>query len=150
MFQAQETQRTEQEKIFEGPVWNYLCLSVEIPNPGDFITSYVGRTQVIVNRGDDSKIYAFVNTCAHRGAQLVRKLRGNTKSHICAYHQWCFDHKGNLTGIPQIRGVKGKGGMPEDFDKASCGLKTLKVEEYRGLIFGTFSPLTEWKGERTC
>ena len=143
VFQAQETQRTEQEKIFEGPVWNYLCLSVEIPNPGDFITSYVGRTQVIVNRADDGNIYAFVNTCAHRGAQLVRKLRGNAKSHVCAYHQWCFDHKGNLAGIPQIRGVKGKGGMPEDFDKASCGLKTLKVDEYRGLIFGTFSPLTE-------
>jgi anthranilate 1,2-dioxygenase large subunit len=143
VFQAQEIQRAEQQKIFDGPVWNYLCLSVEIPNSGDFVTSYVGGTQVIVNRADDGELYAFVNTCAHRGAQLVRRLRGNAKLHRCAYHQWCFDHKGNLAGIPQIRGVKGKGGMPEDFDKATCNLKTLRVDEYRGLVFGTFSPLTE-------
>ena len=27
--------KVEQERIFEGPVWNYLCLEDEIANPGD-------------------------------------------------------------------------------------------------------------------
>jgi hypothetical protein len=27
--------KVEQEQIFEGPVWNYLCLEDEIANPGD-------------------------------------------------------------------------------------------------------------------
>lgn len=143
VFQARGIEDVEQEKLFNGPVWNYLCLSVEIPSPGDFLTSYVGRAQVVVNRGEDSRVYAFLNSCAHRGAQLVRRLRGNSKSHTCAYHQWCYDHSGALIGVPQMRGVKGKGGMPKDFDKASCSLKTLRIEEYKGLIFGTFSPDTE-------
>src|SRR5215471_675226 len=26
--------RLEQERIFKGPTWNYLCLAAEIPNPG--------------------------------------------------------------------------------------------------------------------
>ena len=25
----------EQERLFQGPVWNFLGLDVEIPNPGD-------------------------------------------------------------------------------------------------------------------
>lgn len=140
---APDVLRTEQERIFQGSVWNYLCLAVEIPNPGDYVTTYVGQSQVVVNRAEDGAIHAFVNSCAHRGAQLVRRLRGNAKSHTCAYHQWCFNLQGGLLGVPQMRGVKGKGGMPEDFDKDRCGLRTLRVEQYRGLVFGTFSPRTE-------
>lgn len=140
---AGDVLRTEQERIFHGPVWNYLCLAVEIPNPGDYVTTYIGQTQVVVNRAEDGAIHAFVNSCAHRGAQLVRRLRGNTMSHTCAYHQWCYNLEGSLLGVPQMRGVKGKGGMPEDFDKASCSLKTLRVEQYKGLVFGTLSPHTE-------
>ena len=26
----------EQQRVFEGPVWNYLCLESEIPNTGDW------------------------------------------------------------------------------------------------------------------
>jgi phenylpropionate dioxygenase-like ring-hydroxylating dioxygenase large terminal subunit len=28
----------EQERIFRGPVWNFVGLDVEIPNPGDYKT----------------------------------------------------------------------------------------------------------------
>jgi len=133
----------EQQKLFDGAYWNYLGLAVEIPNPGDFITTYVGSREVVLTRTETGDLSAFVNSCAHRGAQLVRRLRGNATSHTCAYHQWCFDTKGSLIGVPQQRGVKGKGGMSKDFDKSRHRLLTLRVEEYKGLIFGTFSPETE-------
>ena len=77
----------EQEKIFKGPVWNYLGLEVEIPNPGDFITTSVGQTSVLVNRDRDGKVHAFVNRCKHRGATLSRETCGNVKTHTCIYHQ---------------------------------------------------------------
>ena len=35
----------EQERIFEGPSWNYVCLEAEIPNPGDFKRSQIGVKQ---------------------------------------------------------------------------------------------------------
>ena len=76
----------EQECIFRGPLWCYLALEVEIPNPGDYRTTYVGDTQVVVVRAEDNSIHAFLNRCAHRGTQLVRELAGNTKDFTCVYH----------------------------------------------------------------
>ena len=132
----------EQERVFD-PAWCYLGLAIEVPEPGDFITTYVGSTEVVLNRGQDGNLAAFVNSCAHRGAQVVRRMRGNAMSHTCAYHQWCFSTAGELLGMPLLNGVKGEGGMPKDFDKKNHGLKTLRVEEYKGLVFGTFSPTIE-------
>ncbi|MBY0509285.1 MAG: Rieske 2Fe-2S domain-containing protein [Rhodospirillaceae bacterium] len=152
MFYDADIYRSEADRLFRGPHWNYLCTETEISNPGDYVISYVGETQVVVNRTEDLTIMAFINSCAHRGAQLVRRLRGNTLSHTCAYHQWCYDTKGALLGVPQQRGVKGKGGMPADFDKAKHSLKTLRVETYKGLVFGTFSvatpPLHDYLGPK--
>ena len=143
VFIEESVQGREQAALFDGAHWNYLGLAIEVPNAGDFIVTYVGRKEVVLNRNADGTLSAFVNSCAHRGAQLVRRMRGNADSHTCAYHQWCFDTTGELIGVPQQRGVKGKGGMPKDFDKKNCSLKTLRVEEYKGLVFGTFSPEIE-------
>ncbi|HMO75270.1 MAG TPA: Rieske 2Fe-2S domain-containing protein [Sphingopyxis sp.] len=139
LFRDEAVYRREQQRLFAGPHWNYLCIEAELPAPGDFLVSYVGERQVVVQRTEDGEITAFLNSCAHRGAQLVRCLRGNATSHTCAYHQWCFGTHGELIGVPQQRGVKGAGGMPKDFDKQSHGLRMLRVESYKGLIFATFS-----------
>ena len=40
----------EMERIFRGPAWSYLCLEAEIPNPGDFRTTWIGDTPVVVSR----------------------------------------------------------------------------------------------------
>ena len=37
----------EQERIFKGPTWNYLCLAVELAKPGDYVAATVGETAVI-------------------------------------------------------------------------------------------------------
>lgn len=142
----------EAERLFRGPHWNYLCVEAEIPNPGDFVVGYVGETQVVTTRTETGALSAFINSCAHRGAQLVRRLRGSALSHTCAYHQWCFAADGELIGVPQQRGVKGAGGMPRDFDKAQHRLRMLRVESYKGLVFGTFSdstpPLADYIGPK--
>ena len=40
----------EQKRIFQGKTWQMLCLADEIPNPGDYKTTYAGETPVIVVR----------------------------------------------------------------------------------------------------
>jgi anthranilate 1,2-dioxygenase large subunit len=141
----------EQRMIFHGPTWNYLGLEAEIPKPGDFVTVYVGTTPVVLNRGKDGDLYAFVNRCAHRGAAVVRQKRGNCANHTCIYHQWSYDHAGNLLGVPYRRGINGNGGYPADFKTEEHGLERLRVESYRGVVFGTFvktmPSLTEYMGE---
>src|SRR5947207_13730779 len=79
----------EMERIFRGPAWSYLCLEAEIPNAGDFRTTWVGDTPVIVSRDNDGAPPAFVNRCSHRGAMIVRSLRRNAER-LVALHQPVF------------------------------------------------------------
>jgi anthranilate 1,2-dioxygenase large subunit len=144
VYHDAELYRLEQEKIFQGACWSFLGLDVEIPNAGDFRTTYIGDTPVIYNRGNDGRVYAFVNRCVHKGAMVRREVCGNAKSHTCIYHQWCYDLEGKLTGIPFRRGVKGKGGgLSEEFDPRQHPLRSLRVESFHGILFCTFSDETE-------
>ena len=129
----------EQERIFRGPTWNFLALECEIPNPGDYKTTYVGDAPVLVARAQDGSINAMVNRCAHKGALVCYKRRGTVREFICVYHNWTYDLAGNLTGVAFRKGVGGKGGLAADFRQDQHGLEKLRVEIYRGLIFGTFS-----------
>ena len=142
----------EMERIFRGPAWNYLCLEAEMPNPGDFRTTWVGDTPVVVSRHRDGSIHAFVNRCSHRGAMIVRELRGNTARHVCLYHRWTYSTAGELTGLPFRKGLKGEGGMPDDFDMNAVSPRKMKVESCAGMLFGTFQadraePLERYLGE---
>jgi anthranilate 1,2-dioxygenase large subunit len=140
----------EQERIYRGPTWNFLGLEAEIPKPGDYKSSFVGDTPVVMTRAEDGTLAAWVNRCAHRGAMVCRRSRGNALSHTCAYHQWNYGTTGNLQGVPFRRGQKNATGMPRDFDPKQHNLRQLRVESYRGLVFATFSdtvgPLADYIG----
>lgn len=139
VFTSPEVYALEQERIFRGPTWSFLGLEAEIPRPGDFKSTYVGETPVVMTRAEDSTLAAWVNRCAHRGAKVCRLRRGNALNHTCVYHQWNYGAKGNLQGVPFRRGQRDMTGMPPDFDPANHNLRQLRVDSYRGLVFATFS-----------
>jgi salicylate 5-hydroxylase large subunit len=56
---------------------------------------------------------------------------------MCPYHQWVYDLRGNLQGVPFRRGVKGKGGMPADFVLADHGMTKIRTHIRNGAIFAT-------------
>jgi anthranilate 1,2-dioxygenase large subunit len=138
VFTSPEVYAREQERIFRGPTWNFLGLEAEIPKPGDFKSTYIGDTPVVMTRAEDGTLAAWVNRCAHRGAAVCRLRRGNALNHTCVYHQWNYTAKGDLQGVPFRRGMKEMAGMPADFDPKNHSLKQLRVESYRGLVFATF------------
>ena len=72
----------EQKRLFEGPVWNFLCLETELPNIGDYRTTFVGAMPVVAVRAEDGELVAFENRCAHRGALI------------------CLDDSGTVQGLP--------------------------------------------------
>jgi salicylate 5-hydroxylase large subunit len=134
--------RQELERFFYSGHWCYVALEAEIPNPGDFKRTVIGERSVIVTRAADGEVYAVENVCAHRGVRFCREKFGNRKDFTCPYHQWNYDLKGNLVGVPFRRGVKldGKvhGGMPSDFDPKEHGLTKLKVATRNGVVFASF------------
>jgi anthranilate 1,2-dioxygenase large subunit/terephthalate 1,2-dioxygenase oxygenase component alpha subunit len=142
VYQDLDILRAEQKTIFEGPAWNYLALEVDIPNRGDYRTTFVGAMPVIVVRGDDGAIHAFENRCAHRGALIALEDAGSTKDFTCAYHAWRYDLAGNLCSVAFQRGVNGKGGMPADFRIDQHSPRKLRVATIGGLVFGTLSDQT--------
>jgi phenylpropionate dioxygenase-like ring-hydroxylating dioxygenase large terminal subunit len=131
--------RAEQRAVFEGPVWNFLALEVDIPNRGDYRTTFVGEMPVVVARGDEGRIHAFENRCAHRGALIALEDGGTARDFTCAYHAWRYDLAGNLCSVAFQRGVNGKGGMPPDFRMDRHGPRKLRVATIGGLVFGTLS-----------
>jgi anthranilate 1,2-dioxygenase large subunit len=140
LYTDPEQYRLEQERIFKGPAWNYLCLAAEIPNPGDWIATTVGETAVVVTRGRDGALNGFLNRCAHRGNLLCIERKGHGKELTCIYHGWSYDLAGKLTGVAFERGVKRQGGMPPEFHKDEHDLPRLRVAELAGLVFGTLAP----------
>jgi anthranilate 1,2-dioxygenase large subunit len=153
VFSDKEIYAMEQEKIFRGPVWHYLCMESEVRKPGDIKTTWLGDTPIIVTRDENGAVHAMINRCAHKGALVCLKERDNKPSLTCVYHAWNYALDGKLKSVAFQDGIRGKGGMPEDFDPAHHRLEPLRVERYCGMVFGTYSaetePLHEFLGERT-
>src|SRR5262249_52098878 len=143
VYTDQDIYEREVEKIFHGPTWNYVALEAEIPNAGDFIRSNIGPTPVVVVRAEDGSITVVENRCRHRAAEFCRELDGTVKEFVCPYHQWTYDLKGSLIGIPFRRGVGGKGGMPADFRPEDHGLTRLNVTSHRGVVFASYATKIE-------
>ncbi len=151
LFQSPEVYSREQEALYRGRTWNYLCLEEEIPEIGDYVSTRVGDVPVIVVRAEDGFIYAFENRCAHRGALLALDSRGNAKNFTCVYHAWSHSLRGDLIGVAFKDGIDGKGGMDPDFCLSEHGPRKLRVATLHGLIFGSFSndiaSIEEYVGE---
>jgi len=146
----------EQARIFRGPSWQYVGLEAEIPNAGDFRTTFVGDTPVIVVRDTDRSVNVLVNQCAHRGTLVCREHHGNRTRFTCIYHQWSYDLKGRLKSAPFKDGMiidgRRAGGLPPDFAFDAHGLSALRTSVHNGVIFASFDadtpPFEEYLGPK--
>jgi anthranilate 1,2-dioxygenase large subunit len=126
----------EMERIFYGPVWHPVALEAEVPKVGDYKTTYVGETPLIVVRATETEVNVLVDACAHRGVQLTTAFRGSATDFSCPYHGWTYDLSGALRRAP------GEERFPEHFDKCHYGLKRLRTERFAQVIWATFDPAT--------
>jgi nitrite reductase/ring-hydroxylating ferredoxin subunit len=100
VYRDRDLVRTEQERVFEGPVWNFLCLEDEIADPGDWRATVIGQMPVVVARNGEGEIAAFENRCAHRGALICLDNAGRgAQDFQCVYHAWRYDLRGNLKSV---------------------------------------------------
>lgn len=144
--------REELERIWYGAHWLYVGLECEVPKVGDFKATTLGGRPVIMVRSSPHEISVMENRCAHRGPKFCQERFGNKQDMVCPYHQWAYNLRGDLVGVPFRRGVRRQGGMPSDFDQKKHGLRRLRVEEVNGVVWATFSdetsPFREYLGDR--
>ncbi|UQS24677.1 aromatic ring-hydroxylating dioxygenase subunit alpha [Amycolatopsis thermalba] len=134
----------EMTKIFER-TWVWVAHDSELPRPGTFKSTYVGRQPVIVSRDRKGTLHTLLNRCRHRGASLCEKPRGQANGFTCPYHAWSYGLDGTLRGIPYPDGYEGV------VDKKDLSLRKLRTESYGGMVFATFDhdiePLEDFLGD---
>lgn len=135
-----EFHRLELDRLF-GRSWLYACHDSELPEPGSYrVCDIVGRAVVVV-RGDDGEVRAFVNACRHRGAPVVAEQCGTARMLVCRYHSWGYDLQGHLTRVPDERDFVGL--VRED-----RGLPPVRCERWGGWWFVNLDPdagpLLDW------
>ena len=134
------------DTVWKEPVANYLseqrfeselallrrmpvpfCPSVMLSENGSYIARKAAGTPLLVVRGDDSKVRAFINGCRHRGMP-VAKDSGCARSFVCPYHAWTYGLDGQLRHIP------GQSGFP-GVELEDSGLVEVGALEKGGLIY---------------
>ena len=120
----------EQDQIFEN-MWFCAVRSAELADPGQFKTVQVGRESVLVVRGRDGALRAFLNVCRHRGAMLCTEASGAVKRSLqCPYHAWTYALDGKLMAAPNMAALKGSDGV--GIDRYKYGLVPVALTEWLG------------------
>jgi phenylpropionate dioxygenase-like ring-hydroxylating dioxygenase large terminal subunit len=78
------------------------CLSKDLAEPGSYRTFDETGVPIVITRGQDGKVRAFLNICTHRGARLVRQETGKARLLTCWFHGWSFSaDDGKLAAVPE-------------------------------------------------
>ena len=125
----------ELDRIF-GHTWVYVGHESEIPEPGSFTTTTIGRTPVIMTRTAEGEVVVLLNRCTHRAATVCQERRGQTRFFRCPYHGWSFRPDGTLVGFTFSEGYDDPGLSPEDF---ALG-RAARVGSFRGFVFASLAP----------
>ena len=132
-FTEQSVLEGEHAAIFDR-CWLYLGHGSEIAGNCDFITRAVGGRELIFNRDRGGAVRAFLHTCPHRGAMVVRERKGNALSFRCFYHGWSF----NVNGRFASRFEEGNYGK-EHYGGGCADLAQVpRLESYRDFWFVNF------------
>lgn len=145
IFRDPDIYQLELDRVF-GRCWLFVAHESEVPEPGDYVTRYLGTTPVIVVRAEDGQIRVLLNVCRHRGMRVCRADLGNASHFRCPYHGFTYKNSGELVGVPFQQLAYG-----DRLERKELGLVQARAETYSGLIFATFDErvqsLTEYLGD---
>ncbi len=106
--------------------WLFAGFEAEVREPGHYTSFLVGRSPVVIVRGQDGVLRGFHNSCRHRGAELCPVGTGRKLRLVCPYHQWVYGLTGELLSARH---------MPADFDPSLYGLRPIHVEAVAGSLY---------------
>ena len=104
------------------------CPSAALPQNGSYIARNASKTPLLVVRGEDGGVRAFINACRHRGMQVANGSGCKKKAFVCPYHAWTYSLEGKLKRIP------GEDGFP-DLNKDDHGLVEVSAIEKGGIVY---------------
>ena len=147
--------------------------AASLNNVGDYFLHDLTNAPILIIKGKDQKIRAFLNICRHRGVRLVTEQKGQIKRNIvCPYHAWSYDTQGCLKGIIHPQGFNDVNADTHSLIELECHVRlglifVIPNPEYRGKIdidhwlkevdhitegfdFGDLVPFDSRMGELNC
>jgi phenylpropionate dioxygenase-like ring-hydroxylating dioxygenase large terminal subunit len=103
------------------------CPSIALPEKGSYIARKAAGTPLVVVRGVDDRVRAFINACRHRGMQVANGS-GCARSFVCPYHAWTYNLEGTLKKIPGQEGFPG-------VNPVEHGLVEVSAMEQGGIVY---------------
>jgi Rieske 2Fe-2S family protein len=112
--------------------WHCVGHHSQVREPGDFFTTSLCGEPLLIVRGQDREVRALLNVCRHRGSRVCTQESGHARggTFVCPYHAWSYGLDGRLRAARH---------MPDDFDRAQHGLKSIHTRVLEGLIFVSFA-----------
>lgn len=109
--------------------WLFAGHLSEYPRTGSYRVLDVPFAPVVLVRGKDDMVRAFMNSCRHRGAPVVRDECGTSALLVCQFHSWTYDLTGKLLRTP--------GGERDfiGFDCAERELAAVRCETWGDFLF---------------
>ena len=139
VYVREEIFKLEMERLW-GQAWIYVGHESQVKSPGDYFTTTIGLTPVVMVRDTNGKdINVLVNRCGHRGALVCQARNGRAGNGIfkCTYHGWMFRTDGSLRSQPSPAGYKDVG---FDSSAAEFGMpRVARTGQYRGFVFASLS-----------
>ena len=71
--------------------WLLVGHASSAPKPGDYFLCEIAEESVIIARGKDDLLRAFLNICRHRGSRICTKSEGHAEAFVCPYHAWAYN-----------------------------------------------------------
>lgn len=122
--------------------WVFVGDLSQLRKPGDYITETIGHEPVLVTRGRDRVLRAFVNVCPHRASPLAQGTGNCGRRLVCPYHGWTFELDGRLVGIPYRKGFS------TPINRDDYRLREVPLGVWQQFVFvnvsGDAPPLLEW------
>ncbi|MBV8952980.1 MAG: aromatic ring-hydroxylating dioxygenase subunit alpha [Solirubrobacterales bacterium] len=105
-----------------------VALSADLPGTGDCLACEVAGVPLLLVRGEDAEVRAFLNICRHRGGRVFTGRGRPGRALKCPYHSWAYDLNGDLLGQPLARDAF------EPLERTDLGLCPVSAAERFGLI----------------
>lgn len=145
----------------------------QLENSGDYFLHDQVGVPIMVVRGKDGVLRAFLNMCRHRGVRLLEKEEGNIKRNIvCPYHAWTYDTEGCLKGVFHGQGFSNVDAGSHSLIELDCFVRLgmvfvvpnpeiqgeIKIDDWleevysltEGFDFGAFQPFHFTQGNLAC
>jgi choline monooxygenase len=108
--------------------WQLVAHQGQLTESGDHVVAEVAGTPVVLLRGADGALRAFVNVCRHRAGPLALCSGKGMTALRCRYHGWLYNQEGRLIAAPEMQGATG-------FEVEQVRLPRVRLAEWQSLVF---------------